>query len=193
MVVDANTKLTDKQKVFADFYVGAASLNATRAADMAGYKGTYNALSIIGFKNLRLPHIRKYVDDRLAEIAASSSEVLTILGRQAKSTIGDLFDENGNFDLAEAKKRGLDSLIKKIPDPRKGAHDARYSMATKKIESLGWKPEKKFEQSLRETVGWFRDNERWWRPIIEGWWLSATCDLVQLFKQPTRVITRESG
>lgn len=60
-----------------------------------------------------------------------------------------------------------DSLIKKIPDPRKGAHDARYSMATQKIESLGWKPEKNFEQSLRETVGWFRDNERWWRPIIE--------------------------
>lgn len=63
---------------------------------------------------------------------------------------------------------GLDeSFVKKIPDPRKGAHDARYSMTTEKIRSLGWKPEMPFEDSLRNTVQWFRDNETWWRPIVE--------------------------
>ena len=57
-------------------------------------------------------------------------------------------------------------LVKKIPDPRKGAHDKRYSMTTDKINALGWNPQKPFEESLRETVRWYRDNERWWRPLI---------------------------
>lgn len=59
-----------------------------------------------------------------------------------------------------------DSLVKYIPDPRKGAHDARYSMTTDKIRSIGWKPEHPFEESLRATVRWYRENEAWWRPLI---------------------------
>ena len=62
--------------------------------------------------------------------------------------------------------RGV-GLIKKIPDPRKGAHDARYSMSTQKIESLGWKPTRSFDEELRATVRWYKDNEWWWRPITE--------------------------
>ena len=63
---------------------------------------------------------------------------------------------------------GLDeSFVKKIPDPRKGAHDARYSMATHKAKALGWKPEMPFDETLRSTVRWYRDNESWWRPIVE--------------------------
>lgn len=60
-----------------------------------------------------------------------------------------------------------DSLVKRIEDPRKGAHDARYSMRADKLRSLGWSPTMPFEQSLRETVDWFRQNEAWWRPIVE--------------------------
>jgi len=60
-----------------------------------------------------------------------------------------------------------ESLVNKIPDPRKGAHDQRYSMNSSKSQNLGWKPEMQFEESLRATVRWFRDNEAWWRPIVE--------------------------
>ncbi|MBS1723246.1 MAG: dTDP-glucose 4,6-dehydratase [Armatimonadetes bacterium] len=70
-----------------------------------------------------------------------------------------------SFLLAEL---GLDdSLVKCIPDPRKGAHDTRYSMATSKVRSLGWEPQVPFDEGLRQTVHWFRDNEAWWRPIVE--------------------------
>ena len=58
-----------------------------------------------------------------------------------------------------------DSLVKRIPDPRKGAHDQRYSMSTAKVEKLGWEPEKNFGEELRNTVRWYRENEAWWRPI----------------------------
>ncbi len=59
------------------------------------------------------------------------------------------------------------NLIKHIPDPREGAHDVRYSMTAEKLKSLGWKPTMPFEESLRETVQWYVDNERWWRPISQ--------------------------
>lgn len=59
-----------------------------------------------------------------------------------------------------------ESLVKKIPDPRKGAHDKRYSMTTDKMDALGWKPEHPFEESLRATVRWYRDNEWWWRELV---------------------------
>ncbi len=59
-----------------------------------------------------------------------------------------------------------ESLVKKIPDPRKGAHDKRYSMTALKTAGLGWKPIHPFEESLRETVRWYIANQDWWRPLV---------------------------
>lgn len=59
-------------------------------------------------------------------------------------------------------------LVKHIEDPRKGAHDARYSMNSSKLRSLGWKPVVEFERGLRDTVRWYKENESWWRPITES-------------------------
>lgn len=75
-----------------------------------------------------------------------------------------------------------DSLVKRIPDPRKGAHDKRYSMATDKTRALGWKPEHSFEEHLRTTVKWYRDRKDWWEPITQ---LSAYQDFVKRFYGPS--------
>jgi dTDP-glucose 4,6-dehydratase len=58
-------------------------------------------------------------------------------------------------------------LVKSIPDPRGGAHDARYSLATEKVRALGWAPAVPFEAGLRATVRWYIENEWWWRPLME--------------------------
>jgi dTDP-glucose 4,6-dehydratase len=55
------------------------------------------------------------------------------------------------------------SLIKPVAD--RPGHDRRYSLDTGKLESLGWKPLERFDDGLAKTVQWYRDNERWWRPI----------------------------
>ena len=55
------------------------------------------------------------------------------------------------------------SLIKPVAD--RPGHDRRYSLDTGKLESLGWQPRERFEAGLAKTVQWYRDNERWWRPI----------------------------
>ncbi|HJY35778.1 MAG TPA: dTDP-glucose 4,6-dehydratase [Vicinamibacterales bacterium] len=56
-----------------------------------------------------------------------------------------------------------DSLIKPVSD--RPGHDRRYSLDTAKLQSLGWRPRESFEEGLAKTVTWYRDNERWWRPI----------------------------
>ena len=55
------------------------------------------------------------------------------------------------------------SLIKPVAD--RPGHDRRYSLDTAKLESLGWKPLERFDDGLAKTVQWYRENERWWRPI----------------------------
>lgn len=85
--------------------------------------------------------------------------------------IGDEANEKENREVVRILLEELgrdESLVKKIPDPRKGAHDKRYSMGTEKAQKeLGWKPIRDFETSLRETVRWYKDNQKWWREIAE--------------------------
>lgn len=84
--------------------------------------------------------------------------------------IGDT-NERQNRDVVKIllEETGRDeSLVKKIPDPRRGAHDKRYSMSTEKAaKALDWKPVHPFETSLRETVRWYIERQDWWRPLIE--------------------------
>lgn len=51
------------------------------------------------------------------------------------------------------------------------AHDWRYSTNSAKLSSLGWKPKYKFEEALRQTVEWYKKNEKWWKPLKSGEYL----------------------
>ena len=44
-------------------------------------------------------------------------------------------------------------------------HDRRYSVNIDKVSALGWRMQRTFEQSLVETVAWYRDNRAWWEPL----------------------------
>ncbi|RPI55490.1 MAG: dTDP-glucose 4,6-dehydratase [Acidobacteria bacterium] len=78
-------------------------------------------------------------------------------------------NEVRNVDLTHMLLRLADrpeSLIRNVQD-RQG-HDLRYSLDTMKLRALGWEPRVDFEQGLKDTVRWYRENEWWWRPIKEG-------------------------
>lgn len=64
--------------------------------------------------------------------------------------------------LCEALGRDQKEWIEFVPDPRP-AHDFRYAISTKKLESLGWKPERKPEQQFAETIKWYQKNKKWWQ------------------------------
>jgi dTDP-glucose 4,6-dehydratase len=86
---------------------------------------------------------------------------------------GEVYNVGGgnevrNIELTRAILKYVgksDSLIKPVAD-RKG-HDRRYSLSTVKLRAMGWRPEVKFEDGLREVVGWYKENEWWWRPVKE--------------------------
>jgi dTDP-glucose 4,6-dehydratase len=47
-------------------------------------------------------------------------------------------------------------------------HDRRYAIDPGKIEhELGWRAQESFETGLRKTIGWYLDNDWWWRPLRE--------------------------
>jgi dTDP-glucose 4,6-dehydratase len=57
------------------------------------------------------------------------------------------------------------SLIKRVAD--RPGHDRRYCLETSKLRGLGWSPAVPFEEGLRRTIQWYRQNDWWWRPIKE--------------------------
>jgi dTDP-glucose 4,6-dehydratase len=87
---------------------------------------------------------------------------------------GEVYNVGGPDELAniEVVKRILEltdrdeSLISYVED-RLG-HDRRYSLASAKTEALGWAPAIGFDAGLERTVGWYRENEWWWKPIRSG-------------------------
>jgi phage terminase small subunit len=105
-------KLTGKQKLFADYYVGEANLNATKAAIRAGYSP--KTAKSIGSENLTKPDILAYIENRLDELTMPSKEILVGLTNEAKGSISDVLNENGEFDYAGMCERGADKLLKKL-------------------------------------------------------------------------------
>ncbi|MEX2723351.1 MAG: dTDP-glucose 4,6-dehydratase [Candidatus Freyarchaeota archaeon] len=76
-------------------------------------------------------------------------------------------NEKTNLEIAhrildELKKPK--SLIKFVKD--RPGHDWRYSLDCKKIKLLGWKPKCKFEEALKNTIKWYKENQWWWKPLI---------------------------
>ena len=60
-------------------------------------------------------------------------------------------------------RRDLITLVADRP-----GHDFRYAMDAGKIErELRWRPSRRFEAGLEETVRWFIANETWWRPLLK--------------------------
>lgn len=98
-----------------------------------------------------------------------------ILHAMQHGEVGEIYNvgdqnERRNMEVVAIllEETGRDeSFIKPIPDPRRGAHDKRYSMTAAKLMTLGWKPKKPFEASLRDTVRWYKERQDWWRPLVE--------------------------
>ncbi|WP_433250793.1 dTDP-glucose 4,6-dehydratase [Actinomadura nitritigenes] len=66
--------------------------------------------------------------------------------------------------LLEATGTGWDR-VEHVPD-RKG-HDRRYAVDDTRIRAeLGYEPRTPFPEGLATTVSWYRENRRWWEPLV---------------------------
>ena len=85
---------------------------------------------------------------------------------------GEVYNIGGGCELTNneitsliLKAMGTDESSIEYVEDRKG-HDLRYSVDWTKINrELGYEPQIKFEDGLRETIQWYRDNEAWWKPL----------------------------
>jgi dTDP-glucose 4,6-dehydratase len=72
---------------------------------------------------------------------------------------------NNEITILILEAMGADESSIEYVQDRKG-HDLRYSVNWTKINrELGYEPKVKFEDGLRETIQWYRDNEAWWKPL----------------------------
>lgn len=98
-----------------------------------------------------------------------SSAVWTILenGRMGETYLIGANGEKNNItvlkEILKAFGKGEDDFdwVKDRP-----GHDRRYAIDSTKLQTeLGWKPKHTdFAAGLAETIGWYKENEDWWRP-----------------------------
>lgn len=92
-----------------------------------------------------------------------------------KGRAGEVYNVGGhnertNLEVVKTILKELgkpESLITFVTD--RPGHDMRYAIDPTKIHSeLGWLPETKFEDGIRQTIQWYLDNKKWWQDIISS-------------------------
>jgi dTDP-glucose 4,6-dehydratase len=91
-----------------------------------------------------------------------------------RGVVGEIYNVGGgnertNREITQAILTGLNkpqSLIKPVAD--RPGHDRRYALNADKLAALGFRPCRRFEDALGETIEWYRTRESWWRPIKSG-------------------------
>jgi dTDP-glucose 4,6-dehydratase len=104
-----------------------------------------------------------YVEDNCRAI-----DVLYEKGRLGEAYNIGAGAEMVNIDVVKiilsvlGKKEDLIEFVKDRP-----GHDRRYAMDITKIrEETGWTPGIDFNSGIGDTIRWYRDNEAWWRPLL---------------------------
>lgn len=115
MATKVASKLNARQAAFVAYYL--RDWNATRAARRAGY--SKRTAGQIGHELLKKPEIIEAIQQKLADLHATSNEVLTRLTAQARGDITSLLNDDGTIDLAYIRKRRLGALIKKAKTTKK--------------------------------------------------------------------------
>lgn len=101
-------------------------------------------------------HIREYlfVEDKI-------SAIMTILEHGKDNEIYNIGSENefSNVEMVNL----ISELMNKKPNinytiNRKG-HDWRYAINCDKLKSLGWLPQYNFNEAIKKTIAWYKENE----------------------------------
>lgn len=77
-------------------------------------------------------------------------------------------NEMGNIEIARMILKELkrpESLISYVKD--RPGHDRRYALNPKKIkEELGWETANDFEDAIKKTIYWYKDNINWCKKVL---------------------------
>lgn len=99
-----------------------------------------------------------------------NSAVLAII-EGGKSGQVYLIGANGEKDNKTVIELILSTIGKNTEDYEhvkdRAGHDMRYAIDSSKLmNELGWKPQyTNFEDGLKATINWYKQNENWWKPL----------------------------
>lgn len=96
-----------------------------------------------------------------------------------KGKFGEVYNIGGNNEIPNRRitetilkemGKNWDESVQYVKD--RPGHDRRYAIDASKIKrELGWEPKHKFEQAIKGTIQWYKENEKWWRAIKSGEYL----------------------
>jgi len=95
-----------------------------------------------------------------------------------KGKIGESYCLGGNAEKTnlEITKKIIELLgqgeemIEYVKD--RAGHDRRYAMDFSKAKKeLGWEPRASFEEGMKKTVEWYKNNTDWWQKVKSGEYL----------------------
>lgn len=89
-----------------------------------------------------------------------------------KGKVGEVYNIGGgneisNLELTKIILQELgkgEDMIDYVKD--RPGHDLRYSLDCTKIKELGWRPRTRFADEIRQTVSWYKNNRKWWEPLV---------------------------
>ncbi len=89
-----------------------------------------------------------------------SGETYCVGGESEKTNLEITKNILKNLELGE-------EMIEYIKD--RPGHDRRYAIDITKIkDELGWEPKVSFEQGMKKTIEWYKENKDWWQKIKNG-------------------------
>lgn len=112
-------------------------------------------------------NVRDWVD---VEDHCRAIDMILEKGRSGETyCIGGTTEDVNNLEVSKKVLNILgpgEDKIEFVAD--RPGHDRRYALDWTKIKNeLGWEPAESFDDRLRETVNWYKENEWWWKPIKE--------------------------
>ncbi|MFD6508053.1 dTDP-glucose 4,6-dehydratase [Bacillus sp. NPDC060175] len=91
-----------------------------------------------------------------------------------KGRVGEVYNIGGNNEKTNIDV--VEQIIKLLGKSKKDiefvtdrlGHDRRYAIDAQKMKNeFEWEPRYTFEQGLKETVEWYKNNVDWWKPLKE--------------------------
>lgn len=105
-------------------------------------------------------------------VADHSAALLAILqrGRIGETYLVGADCQWSNVAVVDAILRLLGTEVEVEHVADRAGHDQRYAINADKLRvDLGWEPaHTDFEAGLADTIAWYRNHERWWRPAKEA-------------------------